>query len=142
MGSRSLGRATRERAQFHGDGELVRQGFYGGWLSRHESRVRGRGSMESGERKGERRGKQRKREKHKKEKRGKIFPSLSPSQPSWKKGYQDSCLAGLKEEAQAFHHHGCSLSGPQLSRLIPLTPEPFPAVSKGVLREWREQAGE
>lgn len=39
MGGRSLGRATRERAQFHGDGELVRQGFYGGWLSRHESRV-------------------------------------------------------------------------------------------------------
>lgn len=81
MGSRSLGRATRERAQFHGDGELVRQGFYGGWLSRHESRVRGRGSMESGERKGERRGKQRGKGRNtKKRKEGRSFlPSLHPS---------------------------------------------------------------
>lgn len=65
------------------------------------------------------------------EKGERNFPSLFPSQPSWKKGHQDFCLAGLKREAQAFHHHGCSLSSPQLSRLILLTPEPLPAVSRG-----------
>lgn len=32
-GGRILGNATRKRAQFHGDGELKRQGFYGWWLS-------------------------------------------------------------------------------------------------------------
>lgn len=137
MGGRSLGRATRERAQFHGDGELVRQGFYGGWLSRHESRVEEEEEAWNREKEREREGgnREEKGETQKREKRGRIFPSLSPSQTSWKKGYQDICLVGLKEEAQAFHHRGCSLSSPQLSRLIPLTPEPFPAVSKGVLRE-------
>lgn len=46
------------------------------------------------------------------------------------KGHWDISGGGLKGEAEAFHHHGCSLSRPQLSRLILLTPEPFPEVSR------------
>lgn len=66
----------------------------------------------------------------KKRKEGKDLSFSLSIQPSWKKGHQDFCLAGLKREAQAFHHHGCSLSSPQLSRLILLTPKPLPAVSR------------
>lgn len=42
---------------------------------------------------------ERKREKYEKEKRVRIFPSLFPSQTSWRKDHQDLCLAGLKKEA-------------------------------------------
>lgn len=84
MGGRSLEQATRERAQLHGDGELGRQGFYGWWLSRHESRVEEEEEAwnreeerEKEEENGEENG-----ETQTREKRERIFPSLSPSQPA------------------------------------------------------------
>lgn len=80
MGGRSLEQATRERAQLHGDGELGRQGFYGWWLSRHESRVEEEEEAWNREEEREKEGEN--GETQTREKRERIFPSLSPSQPA------------------------------------------------------------
>lgn len=67
----------------------------------------------------------------KKKKRGKFFPLLSlPAQQEEGLLPQDILVTGRKGKAQAISLRGCFLSSSQLNRLILLTPEPLPSVSK------------
>lgn len=103
---------------------------------RYERGLRGRGNVNrDGERETE--GRSREREKEEEALSFLLF-HLSPADEG-PLGHQLSWAE--RREAEASHHHGYSLSRPQLSRLILLTPNPSLKLVGTVVREQRNRQG-